>query len=98
MIIIKYLSKKKSAIFSKLIPKYIDDLIKSQNFNNEEFDNIISLVKFLNDKDIFEYNYREYFSQRILKSNYNEEQEVYCLTKLKSEFGNFFINASTIDT
>ena len=88
----KKIINKKSAIFSKLIPKYIDDLIKSQNFNNEEFDNIISLIKFLNDKDIFEYNYREYFSQRILKSNYNEEQEIYCLTKLKNEFGNFFIS------
>ena len=86
----KKIINKKSIIFSKLVPRYLNNLLKGQDFNNEEFENIISLVNFLNDKDIFEYNYREYFGQRILKSHYNEENEIYCLLRLKNEFGSVF--------
>ena len=86
----KKIINKKSIIFSKLVPRYLNNLLKGQDFNNEEFENIISLVNFLNDKDIFEYNYREYFGQRILRSHYNEENEIYCLLRLKNEFGSVF--------
>ena len=88
----KKIINKKSIIFSKLVPKYLNTLLKGQDFNNEEFENIISLVQFLNDKDIFEYHYREYFGKRILRTHYNEENEIYCLLRLKNEFGSVFIS------
>ena len=88
----KKIINSKPFIFSKLVPRYLNNLLKGNNFTKEEFENIISLINFLNDKDIFEYHYREYFGERILRSHFNEENEIYCLLRLKNEFGSLFIS------
>ena len=77
---------------------YIDDLLKSFNTKgmsetevDEQFNKVMTLFKYINDKDIFEGMYRNHFSKRLLNNkSASDDLEKLMITKLKNECGQQF--------
>ena len=93
-----FINLNNSSIVANTLPKYIN-IIFIQNFKNKknmnlsasgEIEHILKLFKYINDKDIFEYQYRKYFGYRLLYSLFNEEIEINFLMKIKIECGSFY--------
>ena len=54
-------------------------------------DNQFILLKYIDEKDVFEFQHRKLLSRRLLSPNsYNEEIEIMLISKLKIEYGNIY--------
>lgn len=80
------------------LASYLDDLLKSFNVKGLseieveiQFDRVMTLFKYLNDKDIFEGMYRNHFAKRLLSNkSASDEMEKLMISKLKNECGQQF--------
>ena len=86
----------KDHILTKLICKTIDSNLKlSSKINNNDLayflDQICIVIKYIDDKDIFEHYHRKYISNRILCCKlFNKEIEIKFIQKLKIEYGSLY--------
>jgi hypothetical protein len=89
--------KEYPTFISKILPKHIDfnfrNFFRNKTNNNDiitYLDKVLNLFKTLEDKDIFELNYRRLLSFRLLNNFFYEEIETKFLGKLKLENGAVF--------
>ena len=85
------------------IAKYIDSLIKETIKNSsylddpQSYDNILEILKYIDDKDYFHNYYKKYLMKRLLQNNYSIEVEKYFSNKLKELYSyEFTIKFNTI--
>jgi cullin 3 len=84
-------------LIAKILPKHIDHMFKlyfKEKSNNLEhinyLDRVVTLIRFIVDKDIFEINHRRLLSFRLLNGIFYEDIETKFLGKLKLENGTVF--------
>jgi cullin 3 len=84
-------------LIAKILPKHVDHMFKlyfKEKSNNLEhinyLDQVVNLIRFILDKDIFEINHRKLLSFRLLNGIFYEDIETKFLGKLKLENGTVF--------
>jgi hypothetical protein len=95
----------KCSDFSEQLASFIHSLLQktsgskctptqaSQNRPMTQFDNIVRMYGYIQDKDIFEQHYQIFLSKRLLSNSSNSEQdEKSMLSKLRNESGYQWIN------
>jgi len=82
---------------SKFLSTYVDDIMKRSCRDQDEqgmepqLDKVVTIFRFLNDKDIFESYYKQHLSKRLLSDrSVNDYAEQTMITKLKRECGHQF--------
>ena len=77
----------------ELLASYCDSLLKKSPHNPEEaelekcLDQFMTLFKYIDDKDVFETYYREFYCQRLIyQTSASDDAEAYMITALKNAY------------